>query len=92
VGKPGWPADGTRWAGEAVDALDRALNLEPFDPVAWFHRGQALEALARFDEAVEASDLRLPFGLAAGLAFVNFVFGLFMPPESLEPEQRRGYP
>ena len=34
-------------------------------------------------------DLRLPFLVAAGLSLVNFVFGLAMLPESLDPEHRR---
>jgi DHA1 family tetracycline resistance protein-like MFS transporter len=36
-----------------------------------------------------ASDVRLPFLVAAGLAFVNFLFGLFVLPESLRHERRR---
>ena len=34
-------------------------------------------------------DLRLPFYIAAGLTFVNFIFGLLVVPESLLPENRR---
>jgi DHA1 family tetracycline resistance protein-like MFS transporter len=33
-------------------------------------------------------DLRLPFWFAAGLALLNFAYGLFVLPESLPPEQR----
>ena len=33
-------------------------------------------------------DLRLPFWFAAGLALVNFCYGLFVLPESLPPERR----
>jgi MFS transporter, DHA1 family, tetracycline resistance protein len=36
-----------------------------------------------------ASDVRLPFLVAAGLAFANFLFGLFVLQESLKPELRR---
>jgi MFS transporter, DHA1 family, tetracycline resistance protein len=35
------------------------------------------------------TDLRLPFIVCAGLTFVNFLFGLFVMPESLRPENRR---
>ncbi len=34
-------------------------------------------------------DIRLPFLIAAGLTFANFLFGLFLVPESLAPENRR---
>ncbi|RRQ49986.1 MFS transporter [Maribacter algicola] len=34
-------------------------------------------------------DIRLPFYIAAGLTFANFLFGLFFVPESLTPEYRR---
>ena len=34
-------------------------------------------------------DIRLPFYIAAGLTFANFLFGLFFVPESLQPENRR---
>lgn len=34
-------------------------------------------------------DLRLPFYIAAGLTFANFLFGYFVVPESLLPENRR---
>lgn len=34
-------------------------------------------------------NVRLPFYIAAGLAFVNFLFGLFFIPESLPKEKRR---
>jgi len=34
-------------------------------------------------------DIRLPFYIAAGLTFTNFLFGLFFVPESLVPENRR---
>lgn len=34
-------------------------------------------------------DLRLPFYIAAGLTFANFIFGWFFVPESLKPENRR---
>lgn len=34
-------------------------------------------------------DIRLPFYIAAGLTFANFLFGLFFVPESLTPENRR---
>lgn len=34
-------------------------------------------------------DLRLPFYIAAGLTFLNFLFGFFILPESLKPENRR---
>lgn len=34
-------------------------------------------------------DIRLPFYIAAGLTFANFVFGYFFVPESLMPENRR---
>lgn len=33
-------------------------------------------------------DLRLPFYFAAGLAFLNFLYGYFVLPESLKPESR----
>ena len=36
-----------------------------------------------------AIDVRLPFFIAAGLTFVNFLFGYFILPESLPPENRR---
>ncbi|MFT4661088.1 MAG: DHA1 family tetracycline resistance protein-like MFS transporter [Patiriisocius sp.] len=36
-----------------------------------------------------AIDIRLPFYIAAGLAFANFVFGLVFVPESLTIENRR---
>jgi DHA1 family tetracycline resistance protein-like MFS transporter len=34
-------------------------------------------------------DIRLPFYIAAGLTFANFLFGYFFVPESLAPENRR---
>jgi len=34
-------------------------------------------------------DVRLPFYVAAGLTFINFLFGFFYVPESLAPENRR---
>ncbi len=34
-------------------------------------------------------DIRLPFYIAAGLTFANFIFGYFFVPESLTPENRR---
>jgi len=34
-------------------------------------------------------DVRLPFYIAAGLTFLNFLFGFFLVPESLAPENRR---
>ncbi|MEM6894918.1 MAG: TCR/Tet family MFS transporter [Bacteroidota bacterium] len=34
-------------------------------------------------------DIRLPFYIAAGLTFANFLFGLFLVPESLKSENRR---
>jgi DHA1 family tetracycline resistance protein-like MFS transporter len=34
-------------------------------------------------------DIRLPFYIAAGLTFANFLFGWFFVPESLIPENRR---
>ena len=34
-------------------------------------------------------DVRLPFFIAAGIAFVNFLFGYFFLPESLKKENRR---
>jgi len=34
-------------------------------------------------------NVRLPFYLAAGLSFANFLFGYFFVPESLPPENRR---
>ncbi|MGB5554759.1 MAG: TCR/Tet family MFS transporter [Flavobacteriaceae bacterium] len=34
-------------------------------------------------------DVRLPFYIAAGLTFANFLFGWFFVPESLAPENRR---
>lgn len=36
-------------------------------------------------------DLRLPYFVAAGLNFVNFLYGLFVLPESLRPEARRPF-
>ena len=33
-------------------------------------------------------DLRMPFWFAAGLALVNFCYGLFVLPESLPPQSR----
>lgn len=36
-------------------------------------------------------DLRLPFMVAAGLAGVNFIYGLFVLPESLAPANRRPF-
>src|SRR5205085_6170666 len=35
------------------------------------------------------SDLRLPFMVAAGLTFCNFLFALLVMPEPLRPENRR---
>lgn len=34
---------------------------------------------------------RVPFFVAAGLTFVNFLYGLFILPESLAPENRRAF-
>jgi DHA1 family tetracycline resistance protein-like MFS transporter len=36
-----------------------------------------------------AIDLRLPFWVAAGLTLVNFLYGVWVLPESLPPERRR---
>lgn len=36
-------------------------------------------------------DLRAPFFAAAGFAFLNFLYGLFVLPESLKPENRRRF-
>jgi len=36
-------------------------------------------------------DLRLPFFAAAGLAMVNVIFGYFVLPETLKPENRRAF-
>ncbi|MBI2511452.1 MAG: TCR/Tet family MFS transporter [Opitutae bacterium] len=36
-------------------------------------------------------DLRLPFWVAAGCAAANWVFGFFVLPESLKPENRRAF-
>lgn len=36
-------------------------------------------------------DLRLPFFAAAALAGLNFLYGLFLLPESLKPENRRAF-
>lgn len=36
-------------------------------------------------------DLRLPFWAAAGMAGLNFAYGLFVLPESLRPENRRRF-
>jgi MFS transporter, DHA1 family, tetracycline resistance protein len=36
-------------------------------------------------------NLHLPFFFAAGLASINFLFGLFVLPESLKPENRRPF-
>ncbi|MEZ5014485.1 MAG: TCR/Tet family MFS transporter [Chitinophagales bacterium] len=36
-------------------------------------------------------DLRLPFFAAAGLTFLNFLYGLFILPESLKVENRRAF-
>ena len=38
-----------------------------------------------------ANDLRLPFLVAAGLTFANWLYGMFVLPESLAPENRRGF-
>lgn len=38
--------------------------------------------------ALGEHDLRLPFLVAAGLTMVNFLYGLFVLPESLEPDKR----
>jgi DHA1 family tetracycline resistance protein-like MFS transporter len=35
--------------------------------------------------------IRLPFVAAAGLTFVNMLFGIFVLPESLKPENRRAF-
>jgi MFS transporter, DHA1 family, tetracycline resistance protein len=37
------------------------------------------------------ADLRLPYFIAAGLNFVNFLYGLFVLPESLPAENRRPF-
>lgn len=34
-------------------------------------------------------DLKLPFFIAAGLSFLNLIYGFFVLPESLKPENRR---
>ena len=38
-----------------------------------------------------ANDLRLPFLVAAGLTFANWLYGYFVLPESLAPENRRSF-
>ena len=38
-----------------------------------------------------AADIRLPFFVAAGLAFVNWMYGFFILPESLPPEKRSAF-
>lgn len=37
---------------EAVDCLDKALELDPRDVAAWTNRGNSLNSLGRYDEAV----------------------------------------
>jgi DHA1 family tetracycline resistance protein-like MFS transporter len=41
--------------------------------------------------ALGGISLRLPYYVAAGLNFVNFLYGLFVLPESLKPEMRRPF-
>lgn len=41
--------------------------------------------------ALGAQDPRVPFYAAAGLAFANFLFGLFVLPESLDKDMRRKF-
>lgn len=36
-------------------------------------------------------DIKLPFLAAAGLSFLNFLYGVFVLPESLKPENRRPF-
>jgi MFS transporter, DHA1 family, tetracycline resistance protein len=36
-------------------------------------------------------DVRMPFFVASGLAFLNFLYGVFVLPESLPPEKRRPF-
>ena len=43
-----------RHGGEALDAFDRALGLEPMHFAARLHRGAALEQLGRIDDATIA--------------------------------------
>lgn len=38
-----------------------------------------------------SAGLRVPFMVSAGLTFLNFLFGLFVLPESLKPENRRNF-
>jgi len=39
---------------EAVDAFDKALQINPKDPLTWMNKGDALKALGRKAEADEA--------------------------------------
>src|SRR4029077_16124114 len=41
--------------------------------------------------ALAALSLALPYLLAAGLNFANLLYGLFVLPESLRPEDRRAF-
>ncbi|NCX96034.1 MAG: MFS transporter, partial [Chitinophagia bacterium] len=48
--------------------------------------GHSLPMVAGFDWSV-----RLPFLVAAGFSFINLLYGFFVLPESLKPENRRAF-
>jgi DHA1 family tetracycline resistance protein-like MFS transporter len=66
---------------------NRARNFGRFNAAA--NAGIVLgPALGGFGVFVGIHDPRAPFWVAAGLAFVNGLYGLFVLPESLTPERR----
>ncbi len=42
--------------GEAIQALDKAINIDPQDEAAWNEKGYALYKQGRYDEAIQALD------------------------------------
>jgi tetratricopeptide (TPR) repeat protein len=41
---------------EAIQAYNKAIEIDPLDEVAWSNKGNALDDLGKHDEAIEAYD------------------------------------
>jgi tetratricopeptide (TPR) repeat protein len=50
---------------EAITAANQEIENQPDDPEAWFHRGQALAALGRFEDAAASHERALSLDASA---------------------------